>query len=133
MEEDEVREQSNENINHDFELEYPESEDLEKGLKSRSKRQKLSTPKRSKKLAKQEDCVDNNVVDKIDVDKFGIDDQTQLEGRKNLSILLTKICSIPNENAVGSNFDILNGKPPSFYSLSPGKSKLGLVLTCSLK
>jgi hypothetical protein len=106
------------NINQDLDLEYPESE----SIKKRRKRHKLSTPKKSNKFARQEECVDENSVD----NKIDVDDQTHLEGRKNLRTLLRKICSIPNENALGSNFDILNGKSPSFYGLSPGKSKFGL-------
>jgi hypothetical protein len=126
-EDDEIFKEENideiKNINQDLDLEYPESvEDVEKSIMKRRKRHKLSTPKKSYKFARQEECVDKNSVD----NKIDVDDQTHLEGRKNLRTLLKKICSIPNENALGSNFDILNGKSPSFYGLSPGKSKFGL-------
>ncbi len=126
FEEDEAKEDSNENVNQDLDLEFPNSsEDLEKEFNNRRKRQKLSTPNRSKKLAKLEEF-----VDKTDVDKINVDNQTQLERRKNLSSLVQKICSIQNENALGSSFDILNGNPPSYYGLSSGKSKLGFILIC---
>ena len=101
---------------NNFEQDKLQIKNVEGELQKR-KRKKNEAPPKSVMLPKKSKKINDKLQNDSNLVR-NIETESSFDQRRNLTRLISKICSLPDAHSIPSSFDVLHNKPSTLYGLS---------------